>query len=445
MTVPSIGPSPKLREHKDDIPESVKNYFVQQPASLGKAQLSSHKPIVQIEQFRGLSNMVLAEGWSGLEPWGVWSDGNHAVLYVRNIVKANTEIILTANGAVSEFHRRLTIQLALGTAREQFIFAWPDTIASQIELTVPADLACETVLRLAIDIDNPLSPYEQSKGASPDRRRTGLGIRSVEFKIAVASQNERSDMQPQFFAAGAVTDRQDYQSAHANVGLGVSSVIAITMVYNEGDTLRRWLKHYGRHLGERNLLVVDDGSNDGSTDNLGVAGRLTIPKLPFDEGRRAEFVSDLQRDLLRYCNAVIYTDCDEFLIPDPRRFANLRQYVDRMSAECVRPVAFNLFHIRDQEQALVTDRGLLEQRSYCQFYSRECKPLVTRVPIRWTAGFHDCNMKVLLDSELLLVHAKQADYSAALARLALTRNLTWSERIPQRHVGATIGGQAMNS
>jgi hypothetical protein len=200
------------------------------------------------------------------------------------------------------------------------------------------------------------------------------------------------------------------------------------MVYNEGNMLRRWLAHYGRHLGARNLLVIDHGSDDGSTDDIGGAGRMILPRGPFDDGQRAEFVSGIQQNLLKYYDAVIYTDCDEFLVPDPRHFFDLRSYISAMKTGCIRAVGINVLHIRDREGPLLVNQGLLNQRGYCQFYSRESKPLIARTPLSWTVGFHACNIKSLIDPRLLLFHAKFADFDSALARLAVTREMQWSER-----------------
>ena len=82
--------------------------------------------------------------------------------------------------------------------------------------------------------------------------------------------------------------------------------------------------------------MIDDRIDDGSTDDVGLAGRLTIPRMLFDDGQRAEFVSDLQRDLLRYFDVVIYTDCDELLVPD-QAFRSLREYTENVAVDCVHP------------------------------------------------------------------------------------------------------------
>jgi len=202
------------------------------------------------------------------------------------------------------------------------------------------------------------------------------------------------------------------------------------MAYNEGTMLRRWLSHYGRHLGSQNLLVIDHGSDDGSTADLGAASRILLPRsiTGYDEGLRVEFVNDLQAALLRFYDVVLYVDCDEFLIPDPRKFANLTDYVAKTSASCVRPVGLDLVHNRRDEPALGDDGPVLAHRAHCKFMLGSCKPAITRVPIRWIVGFHSCNVVAKVDPNLFLIHLKYADYQAAMTRADLTRNLKWSDR-----------------
>ncbi len=207
------------------------------------------------------------------------------------------------------------------------------------------------------------------------------------------------------------------------------TIIAMTMVYNEGTMLRRWLQHYGNQLGDKNLLILDHCSNDGSTDDVGAAGRIRLPRdAGFDDGMRADFVSKLQAALLMFYSAVIYTDCDELLIPDPRKFANLADYIGRNTADCIRPLGLDVFHDRAREGGLAADAPILAQREYCRFYSELCKPLVTRVPTRWVAGFHAADQAAQVDPELFLIHLKYADYDDAMRRLEITSTMKWSQR-----------------
>jgi hypothetical protein len=221
--------------------------------------------------------------------------------------------------------------------------------------------------------------------------------------------------------------------------LGVTetmNIVAITMVYNEGATLARWLRHYGSHLGLSNLLLVDHGSDDGSTRDVDGAGIIRLPRSNFDDIQRADFISELQRDLLRYYDAVVYTDCDEIIVPAPAHFSNLRTYIEEMTEECVRPIGIDLLHVRSSEPRLDPLRPVLKQRHFGMFRSVLCKPLITKTPIRWLPGFHHCDKFVLPDPNLVLFHTKSADYESALQRLKITRTMPWSPRALELGIGA---------
>ena len=205
-------------------------------------------------------------------------------------------------------------------------------------------------------------------------------------------------------------------------------IVAITMVYNEGAQLRRWLRHYGRQFGPSNLLVLDHGSDDGSTHDMGGAGRITLPRVEYDNNQRSGFINEQQHSLFRYYDAVLYTDCDELIVADPRQYSGLTDYFGRMQSDCARPVGLELFQDEIPGRRLMEDVPLSLQRQYCRFVVGMCKPLLARAPVHWIPGFHSCDKRVPIDPSLFLFHTKYADYAAALARQALTRGLPWSER-----------------
>lgn len=200
----------------------------------------------------------------------------------------------------------------------------------------------------------------------------------------------------------------------------------ITFAFNEVVNLPIWLRYYGAIFGERNLFVIDHSSSDGSTENLGLVNKLWLARKELDEHKRCVFMASFVKGLLEYFDTVIYTDCDEFLLPDLRSYKDLKDYLERNDFEYTAPVGLNLHHIVSLEPKLDLALPILHQRRFARFTAAACKPLVTRVPLIWATGFHASDRPVRIDPNLFLVHLKAMDYEIGLQRQKLTREMAWA-------------------
>ncbi len=192
-------------------------------------------------------------------------------------------------------------------------------------------------------------------------------------------------------------------------------VAVITMARDEAGMLPRWVDYYGGQVGRDNLLVLDDNSTDGSAVGLG----CTVQRLPPPPWReswgkaRLNLVNGLARGYLACYDVVVFTDVDEFLVPDPARYDGLRDYFARREGQPVMAaLGLNVVHAPDVEPALDPDRPLLSQRRFVKFAPNMCKPLAKRVPASWTQAFHGIRSPYEVDRELWLLHLKFHDIEA---------------------------------
>ncbi|WP_143055204.1 glycosyltransferase family 2 protein [Nocardioides luteus] len=199
-------------------------------------------------------------------------------------------------------------------------------------------------------------------------------------------------------------------------------IAVLTIARDEGEMLTRWVDHYGRQAGHENLIVFDDGSTDGSTDDLA----CTVQHLPgfrkgnFEAGRMG-LASGVAQGLLGVYDVVIFTDVDEFLVPDPARYADLSDYLARRPERVIAPFALNVVHHTAVEGPLISGKPILGQRAYAQFAPLMCKPSVKRVPAAWTSASHGIRAPYMPDPGLFMVHMKFADVDL-LRRQADRRN-----------------------
>jgi hypothetical protein len=202
----------------------------------------------------------------------------------------------------------------------------------------------------------------------------------------------------------------------------------VTMAYNERINLPIWIRHYTHHCPGATLFVIDHGSDDGSTRDLTGVNVIPLPRTPFDDQTRVEVVSDLQHALLRVYDVVIYTDCDEMLVADPRKHASLGGLLASVESEVIAPVGLNLQHLPGIEAPIDVEVPILGQRRHVRFASGMCKPSIARVPLIWVPGFHWCDRLPDYRADLYQFHLKWMDMGASLGRLRLTREMAWSER-----------------
>lgn len=187
-------------------------------------------------------------------------------------------------------------------------------------------------------------------------------------------------------------------------------VAAITVARDEGEMLARWVGYYGAQVGVQNLIVFDDGSTDGSTDAL----PCTVQHLPgfrkgcFESGR-VGLASGVARGLLEMYDAVLFTDVDEFIVPDPARYAGLREYIATHPDPVLAPYALNVVHHTGVEGPLDPAAPVIGQRRYAKMAPVMCKPAIKRVDAAWAAASHGIRAAYLPDADLLMLHLKFAD------------------------------------
>ncbi|GAB4003788.1 hypothetical protein GCM10028772_08470 [Nocardioides ultimimeridianus] len=215
------------------------------------------------------------------------------------------------------------------------------------------------------------------------------------------------------------------------------------MVRDEAAMLPRWIGYYGAQLGVENLVVVDDRSTDGSTDDLPCR---VIRHGGFPEGRferaRMRLASRLGAELLRTHDAVIFADADEFLLADPDRYDGLLDFVASRPEQMVAAgLGLNVVHHLDHEGPLRTDAPVLGQRRFAKFVGKICKPSLKRTDAPWVRASHGIRAPYLPDRDLLMVHLKFADLDLMRRTADLRHAVRVSSGLTEQSVWAKSGDE----
>lgn len=230
-------------------------------------------------------------------------------------------------------------------------------------------------------------------------------------------------------------------------------VAAITMAFNEPEFLPLWVEHYGRLVGFHNLYVVSLSDRRQRADRTRRYQLIDLPDIGFDEIRRAHTMSALQAMLLLSYDWVVMSDADELIVPDPERYSGLKDFLKKNRRQpYFNTVGYNVVHDRDRETPLDVTRPLFHQRDWVRFDAGYCKPLVSRIPLKWGPGFHFCDKPRRQTDDLYLFHLRAADETIARTRVARLNAIKMSQRDldaghsshfgfdPERYIGLLFPG-----
>ena len=203
----------------------------------------------------------------------------------------------------------------------------------------------------------------------------------------------------------------------------MKKICAITMARNDEFFLNRWIAYYGKLLGEENLYVYLDGTDQKAPKEAGRANIIIVEKKGYHvvdaEKQRLGFLSDCAAELLQQYDLIIGCDADEFLAVDPKTGKTLPEYLSGINIKTsVSALGLDFGQHLTLEKPLDKTKPFLEQREYALLSTRYTKTTVISKAVRWGSGFHRIRKhNFRIDRNLFLFHFGNADYESLKSRL----------------------------
>lgn len=167
-----------------------------------------------------------------------------------------------------------------------------------------------------------------------------------------------------------------------------------------------WHKYYAANFGAENIYVCTYRNRRSLFDGYALGGVWQAAS--YDNRKRVLDISSLVRHLLQSYHYVIRVDTDEMLVADPREFASLADYMEKLDRPYVTACGYDIVPLAS-DPPLDLGRPIIgAQRSLAYAYDALAKTAVTGIPLTWAPGFHFSTVFPEFN-RLYLLHLKRAD------------------------------------
>jgi len=153
-----------------------------------------------------------------------------------------------------------------------------------------------------------------------------------------------------------------------------------------------WKKYYSKFFDKLNIIELDES------------------RIRDSEYIAKDYSSRLKKGVLQ-----MITDVDEIIVPNPDKYKDLGDYLNKFNGDIVRCVGFNVIEMPGDKK-LDINKKITLQRKYWERDRLYDKPLLTRIPVVYKDGQHNCDKEVGRDADLVMFHLRDADVKVAIER-----------------------------
>lgn len=257
------------------------------------------------------------------------------------------------------------------------------------------------------------------------------------------------DARHHYFNANFIYSTRSSIGPVKNPKISKAKCAMITITHNEHFLLPIWIRYHLKHFDPGDIYIYDHLTDDGSTHPSKIPPGINFNILEGNKHKmpvrfRSRTIKFLQEKLLRNgYNCVLFSDVDELFVPDPLFYPGglqeyLLKFVEDDKRIIVAGTAWEIAHISygngtegTTEPPLNWDKSILAQRHYVFPDVQYNKPLLSKIPLSYTPGFHelDSNFRTyrppwLVDPKLIMFHLRSLDYTFCMEREIQKHNMT---------------------
>lgn len=168
-----------------------------------------------------------------------------------------------------------------------------------------------------------------------------------------------------------------------------------TIQHNEQYFLPMWIKYYSQFFAPEDMYIVAHNTSGPTVDILYKASQQGINIVPvetteiFNHPMLTNQVHTSQRNLLTNYEYVVFSDCDEFIVPTE---CNLREFIDKATEDAYRCTGYDV----------------MEDKMYLSGGFN--KTLITKIPLTYCDGYHYSVPEFPVLKNLEMYHLHKVDF-----------------------------------
>jgi len=196
-----------------------------------------------------------------------------------------------------------------------------------------------------------------------------------------------------------------------------------TIIREEYFYLEKWYNYYSRFFEDRDIYIIHhvtskpDTSVDFLRDKVNV---IDVEEELFSSRWIRDTVQSQHHALSEKYRIVVFGDVDEIVFVNPNRYKDLGVFLDwfdeQKEVNVVKCCSFTMMHQPDKEPDFDFDKTIMSQRRYWYRYNYYDKPLISKVPLQFEFGFHNCKESAVCWPWVLMIHFHQFDFKWYMKR-----------------------------